>query len=152
VYGGSMYTNIASKVDAVFDYSNYKTTSGNWNCGDGVVDSFTLQVALQGPPGVSSFVNLLQDLGIAINMRVPVIYHKFLGVRVSVNDPVEADTMTWEIDRTTTAEYHMVDANLDNIPWTGWPATRFSKCRFILAKRSQTIHDVIQGALPAPAL
>ncbi len=64
VYGGSKYTNFASKVDQVFDYANFKLTNGEWFIGDGNVNRFTIEMKLEGPPGLTTFTEVLRFFGV----------------------------------------------------------------------------------------
>lgn len=145
VYGSSKYTEIAAKVDGVFNYANLDLTGGEWFIGGGPVDRFTIEMKLQGLPGQKAITDLLGLLGIGNDYLDVVIYHKFINVRVNFDSNVDS-VMTWEFDAETTAEYNTKDNQGNKVLWQGWPVSKFSHCRFVLTKRVKDLRDLITDA------
>ncbi len=104
VYGDSKWTNIAGKVDQVFDYLDADAiASGTWGLGSGVVSTFMFEVKLQ-PPGFNSLVSVIEDLfGLqAFSQKIDkYALHKFKKVEVSF----EGDKMIWEVTDQVETEY-----------------------------------------------
>ncbi len=55
--------------------------------------------------------------------------------------------MVWEFDDLTFAEYNMKDIHGYYVLWQGWPVNNFSKCRFVLNKKTKTLKTVVEEAL-----
>jgi hypothetical protein len=146
VYGGSKYASVASKIDQVFNYANIEPGDGEWFIEGGQVTRFTIELKLEGIPGQSSLTDLLGWLGIGGDYLDVVIYHKFIGVKVTF-DNWEDSVMTWEFDNTTKAVYNIKNKTTGNYElWDGWPTDNFSRCKFVLTKRSKDIEDLIKEA------
>lgn len=143
VYGSSKYTNIASKIDQVFNYSNLDLTEGEWFITGGYPDRFTIEMKLQGLPGQSALTMLLNTLGIAKNYLDATVYHKFTDVGVSFDSTAADSVMTWRFDSQTTAVYNTKDSQGNYVLWQGWPTTSFNHCTFVLTKRVKTVRQMI---------
>jgi len=141
VYGSSNYTTIASKIDQVFDYAKLKFTDGEWFIKGGVVDRFTLEMKLEGLPGQSSLTTLLGMLGIGGDYLDVTIYHRFIDVKVEVDNDT---TMTWTFDDSTSARYNKKDSEGNLVLWNGFSTTSFSKSTFVLTKKMKTIDDIVK--------
>jgi hypothetical protein len=144
VYGKSKYTQIASYIDQVFNYSNLDLTEGEWFIGGGYPDTFTIEMKLEGLPGEKSLTSLLNILGIAQNYLDVTVYHKFLSVHVDFPDTTDT-TMVWKFDSETHAVYNTKDNQGYYVFWSGWPTTTFGHFTFVLTKRVPTIRQLIQG-------
>ncbi len=142
VYGDNKYTQIASTVDQVFNYASLDFTGGEFFVGDGVQDRFTLEMKLEGLPGQKTLTTLLNLLGISQSWLNVVIYHKFMDVGVSFN--YDDTQMTWDFDNYTKAVYNTKDQYGNYILWQGWPVNNFSRCSFVLKKRSQDISSIVE--------
>ncbi|MEI7594524.1 MAG: hypothetical protein WCK02_02170 [Bacteroidota bacterium] len=147
VYGGNKYTQIASKIDAVFNYANLDFNGGEFFVAGGVAPRFTLEMKLEGLPGQKTIKELLSIIGIDQSFLEFVVYHKFMDVKVSFDETVAEgapEIMTWEIDNTTKAVYNKKDQYGNLVLWNGWPVTNFSKCRFVLTKRTKDLKTIVQ--------
>ncbi len=145
VYGGSKYNSIASKIDQVFNYASLGLNHGEWSIDGGQATRFTLEMKLEGVAGQKALTDLLGWLGIGSDYLDVVIYHKFLDVEVTFenwNDSV----MTWEFDNETRAIYNTKNKDLEYVIWNGWSTDSFSRCKFVLTKRSKDIEDLIKEA------
>jgi hypothetical protein len=147
VYGNSKYTQIASQIDQVFDYTQLTLTEGEWFIEGGYPDRFTIEMKLQGLPGQGSLTTLLNALGIAQNYLDVTVYHKFNDVKVTFEDGSDS-VMVWKFDNTTTAVYNTKDSHGNYIIWYGWPVTSFGHYTFVLTKRVRTLTQLIQGSKP----
>lgn len=145
VYGQSKYTEIASKIDQVFNYGGLDFNGGEWFIDGGAVSRFTLEMKLEGLPGQQSLTTLLGLLGIGGDYLDVVIYHKFKNIKVTFED-LSDTVMTWELDSETEAVYNKKDTYGDYVSWNGFNTDSFSHCRFVLTKRSKDIGDLIQEA------
>ena len=146
VYGGSKYATVASKIDQIFNYANIEPGDGEWFIEGGQVTRFTIELKLEGIPGQSSLTDLLGWLGIGGDYLDMVIYHKFIGVKVTFDDWIDT-VMTWEFDNSTEAVYNIKDKTTgDYKPWSEWSTDKFSRCKFVLNKRSKDIDDLIRDA------
>ena len=96
VYGNSKYTQIASKIDQVFDYTSLSLTEGEWFIKGGYPDRFTIEMKLQGLPGQSALTTLLNALGIAKNYLDMTVYHKFINVKVTFPDSSDSERQPGE--------------------------------------------------------
>lgn len=150
VYGNSKFTEIASKINQVFDYASLNTTGGEFFVADGVVDRFTLEMKLEGLPGQKALTELLSIMNISSEFLKTVVYHKFINVKVSFNttepSSSSADVMTWEFDNSTSALYNMKDQYGNYVLWNGWPVSGFSKCKFVLTKQSTSLTEMVKNA------
>jgi hypothetical protein len=150
VYGDSKYTQIASYIDQVFNYASLNFNSGGeWFIGGGEAGRFTLEMKLEGLPGQKSLTTLLNYLGIAQNYLDVVVYHKFQDVKVSF-DSLSDTVMTWEFDDSTLAVYNTKDSYGNYVLWRGWPTDSFTRCRFVLTKRSKSLTDLVSTARTSP--
>lgn len=145
VYGDSKYTQIASDIDQVFNYTGVDYTGGEYFVADGVVDRFTLEMKLQGLPGQHALTQLLSLLGINAQYLDQVVYHKFMDVGISFAD--ENNTMTWTIDDATTALYNIKDNTGNYALWYGWPVDNFTRCTIILEKQVKDLNQVVLDAV-----
>ncbi len=144
VYGDSKWTEISSIVDQIFNYANLSFNGGEYFVADGVVDRFALEMKLEGIGGSSTLVEILNIFNIQAEWLKTVVYHKFLDVKVEFNEA--NDVMTWEFDSQTWAKYNMKDSNGEYVLWGGWPISKFSKCKFVLSKKSRTLNDLVTEA------
>jgi hypothetical protein len=144
VYGNSKYTQIASKIDQVFDYTSLSLTEGEWFIEGGYPERFTIEMKLQGLPGQGALTTLLNALGIAKNYLDMTVYHKFIDVKVSFPDSSDS-VMIWEFDDETTAVYNSKDSQGNLVLWYGWPTDAFGRYRFVFKKRVKTVKQLITG-------
>lgn len=150
VYGKSKFINITSQIDNVFNYSNLSFTNGEWFIDKNeVVENFTLEMKLKFPT-TSTITTLFDAMGISFGGVVDdildaIIYHKFRNVRVEINDD-DTETMIWEFDAATTAEYNTKDSQGDYVLFqgTGFSNTSFSKCRIVFKKKVKTLTQLVQ--------
>jgi hypothetical protein len=143
VYGSSNYTNIASKIDQVFNYTQLQLTDGEWFIADGIVSRFTIEMKLEGLPGQKSLAELLRLIGIQSTFINPTIYHKFLDIRVAF-DAFSDSVMTWEFDNQSTAKYNFKNSQGEYVAWDGYSPLKFTKGKYVFKKRIKTIEDVIR--------
>ncbi len=148
VYGDNQWTEISSKIDQVFNYANLSYNGGEYFVADGTPDRFTIELKLEGIGGTSTLVEILNIFNIQAEWLKEVVYHKFMDVAVSFNKA--NDQMTWEWDSKTVAKYNMKDQYGDYVLWQGWPISKFSKCRFVLTKKSKTLNDLTTEAYDNP--
>lgn len=141
VYGGSKYTQIAASVDQVFNYAGLDFNGGEFFVGGGQQDRFTLEMKLEGLPGQKALTTLLDMLGVTNDYLDLVVYHKFMDVKVDFDET--GDEMTWTFDSQTTAVYNTKDNYGNYLLWQGWPVNNFSKCTFVLTKRSMELKDLV---------
>jgi hypothetical protein len=144
VYGDNAYAQITSKLDQVFNYATLSFNGGEFFVGGGTQSRFTLEMKIEGVGGISALTTLLELIGINPTFRVPVIYHKFMDVKVSFDDKYE--TMIWELDGMTKAVYNTKDNNGNYVLWQGWPVDNFQRCKITLKKRTKDIRDLVQEA------
>lgn len=142
VYGGNKYTEIASKIDQVFNYSTLSFNGGEFFVGGGVQKRFTLEMKLEGLPGQKALTTLLELIGIGNDYLDVVVYHKFIDVGISFED--DYNTMIWTIDNVTTAIYNTKDNQGNYILWNGWPVNNFQHCQIKFAKQSKDIRDLVR--------
>lgn len=143
VYGNSKYTQIASQIDQVFDYTQLSLTEGEWFIEGGYPDRFTIEMKLQGLPGQGALTTLLNALGIAQNYLDATVYHKFMDVNVSFEGEDDS-VMVWEFDNVTTAVYNTKNSYGNYVLWDGWPVTSFGRYTFRLTKRVSTLTQLIK--------
>jgi len=148
VYGDSKWTQISSTIDHIFNYANLTFNGGEFFVADGTPDKFALELKLEGIGGTSTLVEILNIVGIQAEWLKEVVYHKFINVGVTFNDT--NTKMTWTWDNSTTARYNMKDQYGDYVLWGGWPINKFSKCKFVLEKKSKTLNDVTTEAYQNP--
>lgn len=144
VYGGNKYTEIASKIDQVFNYTTLDFNGGEFFIADGVQDRFTLEMKLEGLPGQKALTSLLEVMGIHADYLNQIVYHKFVDVAISFED--EGNTMIWQLDNQTTARYNIKNSQGDYVLWQGWPVTAFSKSRFVFTKKSQDLKTLVSNS------
>lgn len=144
VYGDSKWTQVSSIVDQVFNYANLSFNGGEYFVADGVTDRFALEMKLEGIGGSNTLETILNIFNIQAQWLETVVYHKFLDVKVAFND--KNDRMTWTFDTQTWAKYNMKDQYGEYILWGGWPVTKFSKCRFVLDKKTKKLDDIVSEA------
>jgi hypothetical protein len=150
VYGKSKFISVTSNLDQVFDYANLTFTTGEWFIDKNeTVDRFTVEVKLKFP-GTSTLENLLNTMGISLGSAVDdildaVIYHKFRNVKIEIND-VFPETMTFEFDHITTAEYNTKNAQGDYVLYqgSGFSVDSFSRCRITFSKKVKTLTELVQ--------
>jgi hypothetical protein len=144
VYGTSHYVTALSQIDQVFNYNNLQLTNGEWACADGTPDRFTIEMTLQGLPGQTAFTDVLRLIGVNPGYLDQVIYHKFIDVKVELDDFSDS-VMVWKFDDMTSAVYNKKDANLNYVLWGGWPTTSFGHYTFTLTKQASTLIQLIQS-------
>lgn len=144
VYGNSKYVNIASTIDQVFNYASLDFNGGEFFCGGGVQQRFTLEMKLEGLPGQKALTELLSLIGIGNAYLDVVVYHKFLDVKVEFAE--DYNTMVWTIDNQTSAVYNTKDNNGNYVLWNGWPINNFSKVRVTMKKQVKDLRDIVQEA------
>lgn len=144
VYGQSKYTQIASMIDQVFNYSSLSFNGGEFFIGGGQQESFTLEMKLEGLPGQKSITELLDIIGIGNAYLDVVIYHKFMNVGVSFSKDYK--TMTWIFDSYTQAVYNKKDQYGNYVLWNGWPVDNFQHCQITLSKQTVELRDLINMA------
>lgn len=144
VYGDSKYVQIASSIDQVFNYASLDFNSADYYIGDGVQERFTIEMRLEGLPGQTTIVTLLEMIGIGNGYLEQTIFHKFLDVKVDFSE--DYNTMIWELDNATYAEYNTRDSHGDPILWGGWPVSNFSHVQIVMEKRVKDIRDLVEEA------
>ncbi len=144
VYGQNKYTQIASSIDQVFNYTTLDFNGGEFFIGGGVQPRFTLEMKLEGLPGQKAITTLLSLLGVGNDYLDVVVYHKFMNVGVTFSSDYK--TMYWEFDATTTAVYNKKDSFGNYVLWNGWPVNNFEHCKVTLVKQSKDIKDVVLSA------
>lgn len=142
VYGNNKYTEIASKVDQVFNYSTLSFNGGEFFIDGGQQSRFTLEVKLEGLPGQKALTTLLEMIGIGNAYLDAIVYHKFLNVSVRFED--DYNTMIWGFDENTTAIYNTKDSQGNYLLWNGWPTDSFQKCQIVFVKRAKDIRDLVR--------
>ena len=95
---------------------------------------------LEGAPGQQSLTTLLGMMGIGNAYLDVTIYHKFMDVYVYMLDD---ETMEWRFTYDTFAEYNKKDKYGKYVLWGGIETNSFSKCSFILKKRTQSLTDIV---------
>jgi len=143
VYGQNKYTQIASSIDKVFDYSTLSFNGGEFFIGGGQQSRFTLEMKLEGLPGQKALTTLLGLIGVGNDYLDVVVYHKFMNVAVNFSNNYQ--TMTWTIDEGTSAVYNKKDNFGNYVLWNGWPVNNFQHCQITLTKQSKDIRDVVQS-------
>ena len=141
VYGQNKYTQIASSIDQVFNYTTLDFNGGEFFIDGGVQSRFTLEMKLEGLPGQKAITTLLSLLGVGNNYLDVVVYHKFMNVGVSFS--TDYKTMYWDFDASTSAIYNKKDSFGNYVLWNGWPVTNFEHCQVILTKQTSDIRDIV---------
>jgi len=144
VYGENKYAEITSKLDQVFNYASLNFNGGEFFVGGGTQSRFTVEMKIEGVGGVSTLTTLLELIGINPTFQIPVIYHKFMDVKVTFYEKDE--TMVWEFDTATKAVYNTKDQYGNYVLWQGWPVDGFQRCKITLKKRSKELRDLVQDA------
>jgi hypothetical protein len=145
VYGDNKYTQIASYVDQVFNYTSLDFNGGEFFVAGGTPDRFTLEMKLEGLPGQKTLTTLLDILGVTQDYFDLVVYHKFIDVGVEFSE--DYNTMTWYFDQTTTAVYNTKDNTGNYLLWNGWPVNNFTRCSVVLQKQTKDLTQVVQDAI-----
>ena len=149
VYGKSKFMNITSQIDQVFNYAQLSPTSGEWFIDKNeVVDNFTIEMKLRFPT-TSTITSLLDAMNISLGGTIDdildaIIYHKFRNVRVLIDDD-DTETMIWEFDDFTEAEYNTKNSQGDYVLYqgAGFHVDTFSRCRIVFKKRIKTLDQLI---------
>ena len=97
---------------------------------------------LEGIAGTSTLKDILSIFGIQAEFLETVVYHKFMDVKVSFQDKSN-NIMVWEFDNQTFAEYNAKDQYGTKFLWYGWPISKFSKCKFVLTKKTKSVQDLV---------
>ncbi len=142
VYGDNNYAQISSQIDQVFNYLTLSFNGGEFFVGGGTQSRFTLEMKIEGIGGAHTLTTLLELVGVNPTFQVPIIYHKFMDIKVSFTNDYE--TMTWEIDSMTTAVYNTKDQYGNYVLWHGWPVDNFQRCKITFQKRTKDIRDLVQ--------
>jgi len=151
VYGGSNWVTASAKIKQAFDYANFRFNTGEFFVESGTPKRFTVEAKLQATALAGGLTDILTLLGVSNGFLQQVVYHKFLNVAVSF--PVEGtssgdtETMIWEFDDQTTAQYNYKDAQGNLLLWNGWPVDNFTRCKFTFTKRVKTLNEVVQENL-----
>lgn len=145
VYGKGNYTQIASKIDQLFNYTSLNLNGGSWFIADGPVDRFTIEFNLPIISGQTTLKTVLELLDINVRYLNTVVYHKFTKVKVTFDD-MNDSTMTWEFDDSTEAVYNTVDTEGNKVLWNDFSNTSFSQGKFVLTKRVKDMKDLINDA------
>lgn len=150
VYGDNKFTEIAAEINQYFNYANLTFNGGEFFVANGTPDRFALEMKLEGIGGgaTNTLAEILSIFGIQAQWLKTVVYHKFINVSVTFNDT--DDKMTWVWDSQTEGRYNMKDEYGDYVLWGGWPVDAFSKCRFVLYKKSKSLNDVTADAYANP--
>ena len=144
VYGENNYSNITGKLDQVFNYASLSFNGGEFFVGGGTQSRFTLEMKIEGVGGTQTLVSLLELCGVYTSFHVPIVYHKFMDIRIQFFDDYE--TMFWEFDATTTAVYNTKDSYGNYILWQGWPVDNFQRCKITMKKQSKDLKDLVSEA------
>ncbi len=145
VYGETFLaklSQITSIIDQIFNYFGLDFNGGEFFIATGVVDRFTLEMKLEGIAGTSTLKDILSIFGIQAEFLETVVYHKFMDVKVSFQDKSN-NIMVWEFDNQTVAEYNAKDQYGTKFLWYGWPISNFSKCKFVLTKKTKSVQDLV---------
>jgi hypothetical protein len=145
VYGSSKYTEISSKIDQVFKYADLNfNNGGEWFIKkEGVVNKFTIEMKLEGLPGQTAFKDILSLLGVKSSFIDFTIYHMFTDVYVNM---IDDETMEWRFTNDTFAEYNTKNEYGKYVLWNGVSTNTFSKCSFILKKRTKSLKDIVAAS------
>lgn len=144
VYGDNKYTQIASKIDQVFNYASLDFNGGEFFVGGGVQERFTIEMKLEGLPGQKALTMLLEMIGIGNDYLDVVVYHKFMDVQIDFSE--DYNKMYWTFDSRTKAVYNTKDNYGNYVLWQGWPVDVFRKVRITLEKQTKDIRDLVKEA------
>jgi len=135
---------ITSIIDQIFNYFGLDFNGGEFFIATGVVNRFTLEMKLEGIAGTSTLKDILTVFGIQAEWLETVVYHKYKNVKVSFQGSTNT-VMVWEFDNQTIAEYNTKDQFGNNVigGWGGWPVETFSKCKFVLTKKTKSVQDLV---------
>ncbi|MBW8050828.1 MAG: PKD domain-containing protein [Cytophagales bacterium] len=132
---------ITSTIDQIFNYFGLNFNGAEFFIATGVVDRFTLEMKLEGIAGTSTLKDILTIFGIQLEFLETVVYHKYKNVKVSFGST--NNVMVWEFDNQTIAEYNTKDQFGNYVIWKGWSINKFSKCKFVLTKKTKSIQDLV---------
>jgi len=146
VYGQSDFVTFMSKLDDAFKYADMKLTEGEFfMIKNEVVDRFTIEIKMKFLT-MESLTTILEMIGINPPGFVEaVIYHKFVDVRVEINDD-NPDVMIWEFDDITEPRYNIKDEHGDYVSWSGVSVNKFSKITVRWEKRVKSLTELVQEA------
>lgn len=68
-------------------------------------------------------------------------------MNVKINFSENYETMFWEIDEQTTAQYNKKDKYGNYVLWQGWPVNNFSKVQIRLEKQVKDLRELVQEAV-----
>lgn len=143
VYGKSNFVKVTSKLDEAFKYADLTLTNGEFFMNkDEVVDRFTIEMKLKFPT-VQTITSILDLMGLGLpSFMEPVIYHKFMDVKVEIDDS-NKEMMVWTFDAQTSAVYNVKDEYGNYVSWSGMPVEDFQKCTFVLTKKVGDIESLV---------
>lgn len=144
VYGNNKYTEIFSKIDQVFNYAGFDFNGGEYFVAGGVTNRFTLEMKLEGAPGMKTLKDLLTIIGLDASYLEFIVYHKFMDVAISFNE--DASEMYWSIDSETTAVYNKKDQYGNYVLWQGWPVNNFQQITMKFSKKVKDLQTLVQEA------
>lgn len=144
VYGENNYSQITGKLDQVFNYATLNLNGGEFFIGGGTQSTFTLEMKIEGIGGTQTLETLLSLMNIHPTFRVPVVYHKFMDVKVSFEN--KHQKMIWQFDNSTHAVYNTKDQYGNYVLWQGYPVENFQRCTITLEKRTKDIRDLVRDA------
>lgn len=152
VYGGSKWIQASGKIKQIFDYANFRFSTGEFFVGEGQQETFTVEAKLQATAAVGGLKDVLEIFGVANGFLQQTIYHKFIDVKVSFQDQGTSkegrdQIMVWEFTPTTVGAYNYKDAQGNPLVWNGWPVDKFSRAKFTFTKRTQGINELVSEAL-----
>jgi len=140
VYGDNKWVQIASKIDQVFDYANFRFNTGEFFVDPGVQESFTVEAKLQATALAGGLIDILTLAGVDATWFQQVVYHKFINVSVSFADD---DHMTWEFTDATQPVYNYKDGQGNYVLWQGVPINSFTRGTFAFTRRTQTLNEIV---------
>ncbi len=145
VYGDSKFMEVSSQLDQAFLYadSDFGLTQGEWSLTKGkTTDHFAIEMKMKFPTA-QTITTLLNMMNITPPAFVEsVIYHKFVNVKVEIDDK-NPDVMWWTFDDETIPEYNIKDENLNYVLWHGVSTNDFSRCTLKFEKRIKAIDDIV---------
>jgi len=146
VYGESKFITITSKLDEAFKYADLTLTNGEFFMEkDKVVERFTIEMKMKFPT-IETLETILDLMGLSLPSFVEsVIYHKFIDVKVEIDD-TDKETMIWTFDDVTQARYNIKDQYGDYVSWTGMPVEDFQRCKFVMVKKVKGIDELVTEA------
>lgn len=147
VYGGSKWATVSGKIKQAFDYANFRFNSGEFFVGTGTQPRFTVEAKLQATAIAGGLTDILTLFGVDNSWIQQVIYHKFINVKVSfpkADKNAPTNTMIWEFDNQTSAQYNYKDSQGNILLWNGFPVNNFSKGKFTFTKRIIGLNDIVK--------